>query len=143
MWKAIGAGAVCVLLLFIGAGYLGYQSYDEKNSSYTVQHHPKKGESQLLNKEITEKTWREKAVTASAVPSEEQAVVATAQGETIESLVARLTITELMEIYEIAEEGINDKSIQRIQEKLEDRFTQEEIDVLISFGLAEVEHMIQ
>ncbi|GAE31334.1 hypothetical protein [Halalkalibacter hemicellulosilyticus] len=143
MWKAIRAGAVFVLLLFIGAGYLGYQSYDDTSTSYTVQHHSKKGERQLLNKEITESTWHEEAVTASAVPREEQAVVATAQGETVEALVARLTLTELMEIYEIIEEGIDDKSKQRIQEKLEARFTQEEIDVLISFGFAEMEHMIQ
>lgn len=143
MWRAIGAGLAFVFVLLVGASYLGYQSYNSDHTIYSAQQHEKKGERQLLNKELTADVWQQDVMPASAIPQEGQTLVATARGETVEALVARMTRSELIEVYDIAQAGIDEEAKQKIHEKLEQRFTPEEIDMIISFGLSEMEYRVQ
>ncbi|WP_062051751.1 hypothetical protein [Bacillus sp. JCM 19034] len=146
MWKAFGAGLAFVFLLLIGAGYLGYQSYNDDYATYATEQHPKKSENQLQTKEVTADMWKqEDAMPASTIPQaqEVQTLVATARGETVEALVARMTGSELIEVYNIAKAGIDEEAEKQIHDTLEKRFTTEEIDTIISFGLSEMEHMMQ
>ncbi|MBP3953171.1 hypothetical protein [Bacillus suaedae] len=146
MWKGMIAGFIFTLLLLVGAGYLGYQSLTTERTSEDLA---KKIENDF-SKELNIETQTAKSDTLSnqteaaeqqTETDETEAVPAAAQSEAIEVVMSKFSLEELLAIYEEVQKGATNK--EELLELLNERLTDEEIEALKSFGITELENMIQ
>lgn len=146
MWKGMIAGFIFTLLLLVGAGYLGLQSLTTERTTEDLAKKIENDFSKELN--VESQTAKSDTLSNQTEATEQkletddpEAVPAAAQSEAIEVVMSKFSLEELLAIYEKVQTGATNK--EELLELLDERFTDEEIEALKSYGITELENLIQ
>ncbi|KHF41128.1 hypothetical protein [Halalkalibacter okhensis] len=152
MIKAIMFGVFFVFLCVAIPSFLGfYHSSNETPEQESAYNHEHQMAEETKTKSESSSSLNEETDTFYDDESNEQAntevssddLVFSNRDEAIEAVLERFSLTELISIFSSVRNGVDDKKRDEIVEKLQEQFSDEEIEALKVIGFAELEKVLQ